>query len=190
MSTHNGKWKVQSFKQFMKNRLPGDELPKVFKIVERQNFKCAYCDLKWDSVLQSKNSKYTVIADINNYEDSRCSIDHVIPRGFGGLNHDNNKVACCNACNQLKGDTFLKSRQEFIEYRILFHVDELIKETDQIKYCIEYEQYLFPRKQISASINRHAKQISRYLAMSSKPVDIPEDIAYIVKLSLSMLKKL
>lgn len=186
--SQSNKWKLQPLKQFIENRVSGKKLPKVFKIVERQNFKCAYCDLKWETVLCSKRSNHTVIADISNFEDSRCSIDHVIPRGFGGLNIDSNTVACCNRCNQLKGDTFLKSLQEFIEYRIFFHVDELIKETTQIKYCIEYEQFLFPRKQISASINKHAKQINRYLAMSSRPVDIPEDIAYIVKLSLSMLK--
>lgn len=34
----------------------------------------------------------------------RCTVDHITPLGRGGENNLLNKIACCRACNQHKGD--------------------------------------------------------------------------------------
>ncbi len=49
------------------------------------------------------------------------SIDHIVPRAFGGPDHESNYVASCLYCNQLKGhDTF----QQFLTFRIHFDLEQ------------------------------------------------------------------
>ena len=50
-----------------------------------QNHKCAYC----------KNPNLKLL---------EVSIDHVIPKSKGGLNHYSNYLVACNKCNQAKAD--------------------------------------------------------------------------------------
>lgn len=65
--------------------------------LERQDYKCAYCECKLDLV--------------GDNETRRATLDHVIPRSEGGPNHESNLVVACGPCNQAKGDMPLK---EFI----------------------------------------------------------------------------
>lgn len=45
------------------------------------------------------------------------SIDHIVPRAFGGPDHESNYVAACLYCNRLKGHDTL---QQFLTFRIHF----------------------------------------------------------------------
>jgi 5-methylcytosine-specific restriction endonuclease McrA len=53
-------------------------------ILERDNYTCAYCGRKANSV------------------------DHIIPRSKGGNEDENNLVACCKSCNLKKGDRIIE----------------------------------------------------------------------------------
>ncbi|MCC6918918.1 MAG: HNH endonuclease [Alphaproteobacteria bacterium] len=53
---------------------------------------------------------------------TRCpeqfTIDHTRPLCRGGRDNDENRVGCCNECNQVKG---FMTAEEFIEWRSLPH---------------------------------------------------------------------
>jgi hypothetical protein len=53
-------------------------------VLARDDFRCQYCDRQL------------------TYRES--TIDHIMPRSRGGLNHWNNCVASCKTCNRRKGD--------------------------------------------------------------------------------------
>lgn len=49
---------------------------------------------------------------------SNLTIDHLLAKSLGGKSNINNYVACCNSCNQAKGNktlwNFIKDRQYFV----------------------------------------------------------------------------
>lgn len=57
------------------------------RILRRDGYICQYCGQEADTV------------------------DHVIPRRAGGLDHDDNLVASCRKCNLSKGGGFFVSRR-------------------------------------------------------------------------------
>lgn len=55
-----------------------------FKVLQRDNFKCAYCGIM--------------------AEESALEVDHIFPRSEGGSNHIDNLITACSPCNQGKSD--------------------------------------------------------------------------------------
>lgn len=66
----------------MSKKINRKTLVEVFFI---HGFTCAYCGLKTKDI----------------------TLDHVLPKKFGGTNNSNNLVPSCLSCNQLKGDLLL-----------------------------------------------------------------------------------
>lgn len=65
---------------------------RVMTIGSRDGWFCHYCKV-----------------DLDTYD---ATTDHVIPRSKGGGNANTNRVLCCGACNQAKGD---KDAEEFFQ---------------------------------------------------------------------------
>lgn len=55
------------------------------RVLERDGWTCQYCGL-WMSTTEA-------------------TIDHILPRSFGGATFDTNLRACCERCNKDKADT-------------------------------------------------------------------------------------
>ncbi len=72
--------------------LPGVALPvswaEAQKILERDHFRCRYCGL--DGKASFENALV-------------MSVDIVVPRAHKGKRDESNLVACCRACNTIKG---------------------------------------------------------------------------------------
>ncbi len=60
-----------------------------FAVLARNGFKCTYCGLD-------------LLCDFDSL--FGASVDHIKPRGSGGSDEEDNLVAACRTCNQLKGD--------------------------------------------------------------------------------------
>lgn len=60
------------------------------RILERDKNRCAYCGRK------------------------ASTVDHIIPRAYGGDESDENLTGCCSACNGMKNDRSLKSFKEIL----------------------------------------------------------------------------
>lgn len=65
------------------------------RLSESQNHRCAYCGIRFGAVIPEL--KITA-------EHSALTIDHVIPKDFGGSDSLSNLVAACFRCNQRKGN--------------------------------------------------------------------------------------
>ncbi len=63
--------------------------PRRFDVLARADFRCAYCGID-------------LLCDFDTL--FGASVDHLRPRCSGGLDGDDNAVAACRTCNQLKGD--------------------------------------------------------------------------------------
>lgn len=72
-------------------------------ILERDDWRCHYCNL-------------TINRRVPTWHPRRATIDHKLPRSFGGTNAHDNLVACCTLCNQVKGDM---PYDAFIWYRLM-----------------------------------------------------------------------
>lgn len=81
------------------------------KILERDNYRCAYCGL------DGKASFENALA---------MSVDFVLPRARKGKKDPANLVACCRACNMIKGKRVYKNFDEAKAY-VLAQRDELRK---------------------------------------------------------------
>lgn len=81
------------------------------KILERDNYRCAYCGL------DGKASFENALA---------MSVDFVLPRARKGKKDPANLVACCRACNAIKGTRVYKSFDEAKAY-VLARREELRK---------------------------------------------------------------
>lgn len=71
--------------------------PRRFAVLARSNFRCTYCGLD-------------LLCDFDSL--FGASVDHVKPRGYGGLDEDHNLVAACRTCNALKGDADVETIEE------------------------------------------------------------------------------
>ena len=69
------------------------------EIFERDKFTCQYCGLN-----ASKDFEIWWTANLN--------IDHIKPKKHGGLDHSDNLVVACRACNLYKGDSDCNSIEE------------------------------------------------------------------------------
>jgi 5-methylcytosine-specific restriction endonuclease McrA len=81
------------------------------KILERDGYRCAYCGL------DGKASFENALA---------MSVDFVLPRARKGKRDPANLVACCRACNSIKGTRAYKNFDEAKAY-VLARREELRK---------------------------------------------------------------
>ena len=81
------------------------------KILERDHFCCRYCGL------DGKASLDNALA---------MSVDFVVPRAHKGRKDARNLVACCRACNKIKGTRVYKNFEEAQKY-VLAHREHLRK---------------------------------------------------------------
>lgn len=56
----------------------------AFAVLLRDGAQCVYCDAR-------------------QTDGAHITVDHLTPRAWGGKDVENNLVACCSACNTLKG---------------------------------------------------------------------------------------
>ena len=68
------------------------------KLAEAQNWRCCYC-----GVPMNQEDKST-----------RATIEHIIPRGLGGLDQIENYVVACRACNEARGNSIKEIHIEAI----------------------------------------------------------------------------
>jgi len=61
---------------------------------ERQNHRCCYCGTQMNDAKSGEN----------NSKLDTSTVDHVIPKSKGGLDHPDNYVIACYGCNNLRGD--------------------------------------------------------------------------------------
>jgi 5-methylcytosine-specific restriction endonuclease McrA len=70
------------------------------KIYERDNYSCQYCgrNLHFKTIIPGliTNDDFVII-------DKELTIDHVIPKAWGGIDKEDNLVTCCHRCNMQKG---------------------------------------------------------------------------------------
>jgi hypothetical protein len=77
----------------------------IHPIQQRDNYICQYC---------GKDG----LASLDNWHD--CTIDHFIPRSYGGTDEAENHVTACRHCNALKGESVFETMEHassFIEQR-------------------------------------------------------------------------
>lgn len=94
------------------------------KMLKRQNFKCAYCEI--------------------SLKNRRMNIEHIIPIKRGGSNFATNLVAACSDCNKKKGNRLLKKTElEDLRLRLKKLKRESIKAQKNYVRDIEYEYTQF-----------------------------------------------
>jgi 5-methylcytosine-specific restriction endonuclease McrA len=71
------------------------------RILERDHFRCQYCGL--DATASFENALV-------------MGVDFIVPRAQKGKKHARNLVACCRACNVLKGRRVFDSFEEAKAY--------------------------------------------------------------------------
>ncbi|MDO8421153.1 MAG: HNH endonuclease [Parvibaculum sp.] len=74
---------------------------------EAQNWRCCYC--------------HHVMTESDDEADTAITVEHVIPRTFGGSSHWLNLVAACRRCNHGRGDSPMDpgiTQEMFIEFLI------------------------------------------------------------------------
>ena len=71
------------------------------RILERDHFRCKYCGL--DGMASFENALV-------------MSVDFIFPRAHKGRKRPENLVACCRACNVIKGRHIFKSFEEAKAY--------------------------------------------------------------------------
>jgi 5-methylcytosine-specific restriction endonuclease McrA len=81
------------------------------RILERDSYRCRYCGL--DGMASFDNAL-------------AMSVDFVVPRARKGKKDPQNLVACCRACNMIKGRAMYKSFEEAKAY-VLKRRGELLK---------------------------------------------------------------
>jgi 5-methylcytosine-specific restriction endonuclease McrA len=86
-------------------------LEEGLKILERDQYRCRYCGL--DGRASFENALV-------------MSVDFVIPRARKGKKDPHNLVACCRACNMIKGTRIYKDLEEAKQY-VLARREELRK---------------------------------------------------------------
>jgi len=84
-------------------------LEEGLKILERDKYRCRYCGL--DGTASFENALV-------------MSVDFVVPRAKKGKKDPQNLVACCRACNMIKGTRIYKDLEEAKQY-VLARRDEL-----------------------------------------------------------------
>lgn len=108
-------------------------IAKRYVILRASEFKCHYCGTK------------LTMDDL--------TIDHVIPRANGGGNENENLVASCQECNQLKGTIPYKI---FVEAMKSGRVDELVNDHKKLTDAAARESV--------RSKSMHSKSMARNLA--------------------------
>ncbi len=86
-------------------------LEEGLRILERDQFRCQYCGL--DGMANFENALV-------------MSVDFVVPRAHKGKKDPRNLVACCRACNMIKGRRVYGSFEEAKTY-VLARREELRK---------------------------------------------------------------
>lgn len=77
------------------NAIRGTETYRKMRVrmLQRQNFKCFYCN-----------------CDLSN---QKANIEHIVPVKAGGSNHSSNLVMSCSPCNKAKGNKVIhKSKRD------------------------------------------------------------------------------
>jgi 5-methylcytosine-specific restriction endonuclease McrA len=106
------------------------------KILERDHFRCRYCGL--DGKASFENALI-------------MSVDFVMPRAHKGKKDPNNLVACCRACNKIKGTRVYKSFEEAQQY-ILAQREQLRRSWDRKFVLHTHEEEDRPRVELCAGI--------------------------------------
>lgn len=94
-----------NLKKLPKNKRVEKILPKL----KKQNYKCNYCSaiaLEFIILYNEKSKKFEYyINSINsNGEESRMTLDHIIPKSRNGKLNSSNCQVLCLKCNQKKGN--------------------------------------------------------------------------------------
>ena len=72
---------------------------RYFKILERDNGCCQICGTKVTAVYDRENPP----SPEQQWEDTACELDHIIPRSKGGTTVEGNLQVTCRKCNRKKG---------------------------------------------------------------------------------------
>ena len=88
---------------------------KIFNLLEKQNYKCKFCSAIALEIIITYNKNncridYRINSLKSNGEETRMTVDHIIPKSKGGKNHSKNCQILCFECNQKKGN---KLNEEF-----------------------------------------------------------------------------
>lgn len=69
------------------------------KLCESQNWRCCYCGIRLSETPFQKDS---------------ATIEHVVPRKWGGSNKEDNLVIACGECNVRRADNFWPVHHELL----------------------------------------------------------------------------
>ena len=168
------------FKELAHKRQPPSYLVRK---VTTQDFKCFYCDHTWKHYFQTKGGKVLITNERCELY-SRATLDHVIPRCHGGEDKDHNIVIACYRCNNLKGNTYLQSRDEFTRYRAYETIDSLyyIHFTKNNRFQDPWYLESFEGVCVLSRVKRNLSRLNEYSDLCIEPVELPEDLRYLVQL--------
>lgn len=110
------------------------------KILNAQNYRCAYCTHPFGSVVLHKGRRIVTVLEW----------DHFVPYSYIQRNPDDNWLAACRVCNRLKSTDLFQSREEAAysimcrweekKYEILW-VPETSSEENPDEWTTEYQKY-------------------------------------------------
>ena len=114
------------------------------------NPKCACCGVEGTKFMLGKQPDNSLHWDLYTDDDIAFSLDHIIPRANGGIDHIDNIQLLCIRCNSFKSDkpykleVFKKLLNAGLEVQIVSHNSINIDQWDRMpsNLLIELSQYL------------------------------------------------
>lgn len=99
----------------------GMQVCKTLRLAIEQDFHCAMCNCEWTHYVCA--TQYSFFSNNTN----KSTIDHILPRSYGGKNCPTNLRLVCEPCNKMKGNLFLSDYKELCHYTALEAIDSLLK---------------------------------------------------------------
>ena len=87
-------------------------------MVKEWDNKCPYCDNTFGDLVSRKvrAERCGDVVGVRIIGYLTPTLDHIVPRAFGGLSNESNLVASCQICNALKQDKVFTSYTRLILY--------------------------------------------------------------------------
>lgn len=110
-----------------------------FRVFWKKGVRCRGCSLEGNAIVKTKWKDGSIHHDLYHWSKSKkilMTVDHIIPKSYGGKNDLNNLQPLCEKCNSKKGNQLLIP---FLTR--MNNYDKLYKFCEQVRedYCRKYD---------------------------------------------------